>query len=218
MFYFRLNKVRIIDNRERGFLFFKRDLAELKLISLINTENTDFPDLDAYIAETDPDKKRELAATLVSQVANQRVLPTINNVKDGHTITFGDTGFVLFQSDTIPRDFNWCLIALEHDDDIRDIGISVDKVLGNDQFDSFANNLATITGHASNPAFTAGTAIAKFIAQIATASLKQNKDELAGLLYMSLNQHEHYLHGERKRDKINDLTGNMQVDYSLFGT
>ncbi|MCP4609568.1 MAG: hypothetical protein GY845_12730 [Planctomycetes bacterium] len=217
MFYFRINKVRIIDNRENAFLFFTRDLAEIKLVSLITTGNTSFPDLDPFLAETNPEKKKQLAAAMVAQVVSNRILATIDNVKDGQTINFGDTGYVVFQANTIPQDFNWCFIALEDDGDVRNVGSSIDEVLKNPGFDMFATNLAVLAGAAANPAFTAGVVVAKFVASVIADNLKKNKDDLAGLLYMSLNRREHYQHGIRDRDDVADLTGNMIVDYSLFG-
>jgi hypothetical protein len=217
MFYFRINKVRIIDNRESAFLFFRRDLAEIKLISFITTGDVSFPDLDTFITETDPLKKQQLAASMVAQVVSNRILATIDNVTDGQTITFGDTGYVVFQRDTIPLDFNWCLLALEDDGDVRDVGTSIEEVLQNPGFAGFATNLAVLVGAAANPAFAAGIAVAKFVAEVVANNLKRKKDDLAGLLYMSLNRREHYPHGERKRDDAVDLTGNMIIDYSLFG-
>ena len=217
MFYFRINKVKIMDNRERGFLFFRRDLAEIKLISFVTTGDISFPDLDPYLRETDHEKKKQLAASMVAQVVSQRILATVDNVKDNQAITFGDTGYVLYQADAIPTDFNWCFIALEDDGDVRGVGESIDEVLGNPGFNSFAQNLGILVGAATNPAFTAGVVISKFVAEIVAENLKKKKDDLAGLLYMSLNRQEQFPRGERKRDDVPDLTGNMLVDYSLFG-
>lgn len=217
MFYFRIDRIRIFDNRERGFLFFKRDLAEIKLLSFITTGDTAFPDLDPFLRETDPDKKKKLAAAMVKQVVSNRILATIDNVKDNQTITFGDTGYVVYQADKIPQDFNWCLVALEDDGDVRDLGSSVNTVLQNPGFDDFSANLGQILAKAPNPGFTAGMEIAKFVAGAVAAKLRSSKDDLAGLLYMSLNRREHYPHAQRKKDDVADLTGNMLVDYSLFG-
>jgi hypothetical protein len=217
MFYFRLDKVRIFDNREAGFLFFKRNLAEIKFVSFITTGDTSFPDLDAFIAETDPDKRAQLAAKMVAQVVSNRILSTIDNVKDNQDITFGDTGYVLFQTQDIPQDFNWCLLALEDDGDLRELGVSIDSILSDEGFPGFSLRLAQVVGAASNPAFAAGIEIAKFVAGTIAERLRAGKNDLVGLLYMSLNRREHYPHGMRKRDKVPDLTGNMLVDYSLFG-
>ena len=124
---------------------------------------------------------------------------------------------MVYQSDKIPADFNWCFVAIEDDGDVRNVGTSIDEVLKNPGFDSFTSNLAVLVGAAANPAYTAGVVVAKFVAEVVARNLKEKKDDLAGLLYMSLNRREHYPHGERKRDKVPDLTGNMIIDYSLFG-
>lgn len=217
MFYFRINKVHFIDNRETGFLFFRRDLAEIKLVSFITTGDSSFPDLDPLLKATTPEEQRQLAATMVAQVVSNRILATISKVKDNQTITFGDTGYVVFQQKAIPTDFNWCLLAVEDDGDVRKVGTSIAEVFEIPGFDGFAKNLAVLVGKASNPGFAAGMAIVKFVSEVVANNLKKNKDDLAGLLYMSLNNKEHYPHGERKKDDVSDLTGNMFIDYSLFG-
>ncbi|AHG22871.1 hypothetical protein Z042_16425 [Chania multitudinisentens RB-25] len=215
MFYFRINKLRIFDNHENAFLFFKRDLAQVQLISFI-TADAEVPLLDAWIAETDKIKKKNLLIQAVQQVASARILTKIANVKDNAVLTFGDTGYVLYQSTAIPEDFNWCLIATEGDDNIRLIGEQLDAVVNHPEFDAFASNLGTLLLGAANPTFAAGVIITKFLTNMAADILKKNTDDQLGILYMSLNRKEHYLYGERKRDGIPDLTGNMRIDYSIF--
>ena len=46
MFYFRINRVRILDNHKNAFLFFGDGYAQVKLISFI-TSDSDIPILDA---------------------------------------------------------------------------------------------------------------------------------------------------------------------------
>jgi len=46
----------------------------------------------------------------------------------------------------------------------------------------------------------------------------ENKDDQIGLSYQSFNRFEHYPHGERKRDDVPDLSNNVRIAYSLFGT
>jgi hypothetical protein len=48
--------------------------------------------------------------------------------------------------------------------------------------------------------------------------LVRNRDDQVGLYYLSLNRMEHYPNGERKRDDVPDLSNNVRVDYSIFGT
>ena len=60
--------------------------------------------------------------------------------------------------------------------------------------------------------------IAKFVSRAIPQVLVRNRDDQVGLYYMSLNRMEHYPNGERKRDNVPDLSNNVRVDYSIFGT
>lgn len=215
MFYFRINKLHIFDNHENAFLFFKRDLAQVKLMSFVTAEAA-IPSLNAWIAESDPVQKKQLLAQAVQQVASAKILTEIDNVKDNAELTFGDTGYVLYQSNSIPADFNWCLIATEGDRNVRKIGDGIDSIVSSPGFDGFASNLGALIAGAANPVFAAGVGIAKFLTTTAAGILKENQDDQLGILYMSLNRREHYLHGERKKDQVPDLTGNLLIDYSIF--
>lgn len=214
MFYFRINKLQIFDNHEGGF--FQRDLAQVKLMSFVTTDNSDIPNLDALVRETDAAKKKQLVADVVQQVVSARLLTEIDNVTDNAVLTFGDTGYVLYQSKAIPTDFNWCFVAMEGDENVREIGAELESIVNHPDFDGFASNLAMLIVGAVNPAYTAGVAIAKFVTKIAAGILKTNGDDQLGILYMSLNKREHYPHGERKKDDVPDLTNNMRIDYSIF--
>ena len=70
---------------------------------------------------------------------------------------------------------------------------------------------------ALNPAYTASVAIGKFATKVTLKIASQNKDDMIGIIYMSLNRWEHYPFGERKKDDVPDMTNNMLVDYSIFG-
>lgn len=39
---------------------------------------------------------------------------------------------------------------------------------------------------------------------------------MIGILYMSLNRREHYLHGDRKKDNVPDLQNQMTINYPIF--
>jgi len=197
-FYFRLNRVKIIDNRTTGFLFFKSDLASINLTSFITTNNTPLPDMSVYatymkaVANTSKDAqvaRDAAAAAMVASVINSRTLVRIN----------------------------WCLMAVVDDSEIRKLGQTIQNVMDAPGFSEFSHGLSMILNASGNPAYAAGIAITQFVVQTIAGILKDKDDELAGLLYMSLDQPEHYPHGERKSDGVGDLTGNMLVDYSLFG-
>ena len=70
----------------------------------------------------DLQRKKKLFAAAISHIVDSRVLTTIQNVIDNHVMTFGDTGFMLYQSKWIPKDFNWTLLAIESDCDVRETG------------------------------------------------------------------------------------------------
>src|SRR5688572_19809657 len=101
MFFFRLNKLKIVDNHEQRPILqlFGSDKAEVQLSSFITTDSTDLPELGELVATDNEQRKRKLAELAVARVINSRVLTTIENVTDNHEMTFGDTGYVLYQAE-----------------------------------------------------------------------------------------------------------------------
>jgi hypothetical protein len=219
MFFFRINKLKIIDNHENRHVLrvFGADQAEIKLASFIATDQTRLPEMDELLITRDPRRQRELMAAAVASVIGSRVLTTIQNVKDNHEMTFGDTGFVLYQSERIPDYLDWILLAIESDFDVREIGQEMSAVVNDPGFDNFLSHTLTLAAAAANPSFLAAVGIGKFVAKTFAQRLQKNQDDMLGVLYTSLNRREHYPHGERKKDQVPDLTNNMLVDYSLFG-
>ncbi len=219
MFYFRINKLKIIDNREKGHLLrlFGKDRAEIKLSSFITTDEMDLPGMDELLATNDPQRQRDLLAAAVAHVVSSRVLTTIANVTDNHEMTFGDTGYVLYQSEFIPDDFSWLLLAIESDRDQRALGQEMASIVDDREFDGLVADTLSLAVTAANPSFAAAVGIGKFVAKTLAERIRHNQDDMVGLLYTSLNRREHYPHCERKRDHVPDLTNNMFVDYSIFG-
>jgi len=219
MFYFRINRIRIRDNREApAFLgLFGPDRAEVKIVSFVATDDLRLPGLDAFRKEKNAAARRRLLAEAARRVAATRVLAEVEGVRDGQAMTFGDTGYVLYQGPRIPEQLHWTLLAFESDRDVREFGAAVEAAATGEGLGSLARELAILLGAAANPGFAAAAAIAKVLAGALARSLKRDGDDMIGALYMSLNRREHYPHGERKRDGVADLTGNMVVDYSLFG-
>lgn len=219
MFFFRINKVKIFDNREKKkFLgIFGRDLAQVKFLSFVSTEFSAFPDLSDFLSTNDAAEKKAIIKKGVESVIASRIFTEIQNVKDNHVMTFGDTGFVLYQSETIPEFFDWQFIAFESDERVRDNARMVEDILNDEEFTKFSNNLGSLIAVASNPAFSASVEVTKFALKVISKVAQSNKDDMIGILMMSLNRMEHYPHGERKKDDVPDLTNNMFIDYSLFG-
>ena len=220
MFYFRINRLKVVNNREGRNLLrvFGMDRAEVQLNSFITTDQSRLPQLDDYLATNDLQHKQAILTDAVHQVVNSRTFTTIHNVTDNHVMTFGDTGYVLYQSEQIPSHLDWILLAIESDRDARDIGADMAAVTRDPHFEVFNAKFAKLAATVANPYFAAGVEIAKLVGnRLLEGGLRSNQDDMIGLLYTSLNRQEHYYHGERKVDQVPDLTNNMYVDYSLFG-
>ena len=210
-FVFRLNKLKILNNREWG-------AGEVKLLSFVTGEDINLPVLDDLQRTTEPERKKELIKAATQSVLSSKVLMQLDNVRDGHIMTFGDTGYALYTSSKIPISFNWTLMLFEIDEDINNLGKDIDGVINRPEFDSFVNDVLILASAATNPVAAAGVEIAKYTVGVVAKSMIKNKDDQIGLAYLSFNKFEHYPHGERKRDDVPDLSGNVFIDYSIFGT
>ncbi len=210
-FLFRLNKLKILNNREWGS-------GELKMLSFVTGMDVNLPVLDDLQRTTNPAAKRQLIQAAAQSVLSAKILMQLDNVSDGHQMTFGDTGYALYTSDHIPVAFNWSLMIFEIDEDINALGKKIEGIINAPGFDGFAENLLTLAAAAANPAAAAGVAIAKYVFGRIADAMIENKDDQVGLAYQSFNRFEHYPHGERKRDDVPDLSNNVLIDYSIFGT
>jgi hypothetical protein len=173
--------------------------------------------MDELANAIDPAEQKRLLEKAVAAVVSNRVLTTVENVQDNHKLTFGDAGYVVYQSEKIPEHFDWLLLVMESDKKSREDAALVQEILKDPEFEGFSKDLLSTLVKTPTPGFTAAVAIGKFAAQVLLEQGKKNKDDQIGLLYMSLNRWEHYPHLERKRDDVHDLTKNIMVDYSLFG-
>jgi len=210
-FAFRLNKLKILDNREFG-------PGEVKMLSFITGEDVNLPVLDELQRTTDINRKKQLIQAAAQSVLNSKVIMQLDNVRDGHQMTFGDTGYALYTSKKIPVSFNWSLMLFEIDEDVNNLGKKVDSMINAPEFDGFVSNVLILASAAANPAVVAGVAIAKYVFGLVADTMIENKDDQIGLAYQSFNKFEHYPHGERKRDDVPDLSNNIRIDYSIFGT
>lgn len=210
-FAFKLNKLKILNNREWGS-------GELKMLSFITGEDVNLPVLDGLLSTTDASVKKQLITAACQSVLSSKVLMQLDNVTDGHVMTFGDTGYAIYTSNKIPVSFNWSFMLIEIDEDINNLGKKIDSIIDGSGFDGFVNNVLVLASAAANPAAAAGVAIAKYVFGIVADTMIENKDDQIGLIYQSFNRFEHYPHGERKRDDVPDLSNNIRIDYSIFGT
>jgi len=216
MFYFRLNRI-LIHSNLRKTLFRKRDKTDVEIYCFVTSGTRPLPALKGLTAESDDDKKAAMLKKAVQQAIDTRVFTPVENVKDNHVLTFGDTGFVLYEDDKIPDDFHFQLVLIGSRKKQRNTAKLLQEVEKDAEFPGFLKSAAQLVGVSANPAVACGAAIGKFLAGYLLRVASEQDDDQLGLVYQSWNRWEHYPHGERKRDDNLDLTGNIRYDYSLFG-
>ncbi|MDR1897813.1 MAG: hypothetical protein LBR10_13595 [Prevotellaceae bacterium] len=227
MFYARINKLKVFDNRE-GFLGIFNRRAELRIYSYVAGYGNDF--IAATVGASPltlsdlmnlPDeaaRKQKLLDAVLSETDKfaQSNSLEINGVKDNQTLLFGDSGLVIYQSEVIPDRLAIQLWVIESDTDIRNFAVDADKVLDSDAFKGLfaATELALAV---TNPILSGAIAVGGVVVNMLRQKLRANKDDLVGYWQTSLNRPEHYPHGTRDKQDVYDTTGNIMVDYTLFG-
>jgi hypothetical protein len=216
MFYARINKLKIFDNKE-GFLgLFKR--AEIRIYSYAAEHISSLTLADLAGLSDDNARKDKLAETVQSAMdeLSQSYSLDIDGVKDNQTLLFGESGLVLYQSAHIPNRLNMQLWVIESDEDVRRFSVDMEQIAGDDTF----KGLVAAAGAAlaiTNPILTGTIGVGRVVLSLLRKKLKTNKDDLVGYWQCALNRQEHYPHGIRDRQDIPDSTGNILVDYTLFG-
>lgn len=210
MFYVRLNKLRIVKNRE---LLGK---GEVQFMSFVNHSRESFPNLDEFFETNDEARKKEIVKEAIARVVQSRILMTIYKVKDDSIITFGDTGYIVYESDDIPKDFSWQLIGIELDKRTRDTATLIKNILTDANIQTITNGIQVLAS-SSNPANGAVVALSKLIVTTILDLAQNKKDDQIGYYLSSFIEPLDYPHGIRDKQDVPDLTGNMFVDYSIFG-
>jgi hypothetical protein len=231
MFYARINKIKVFNNRE-GFLGLFNS-AEVRIYGYVtgsvahaetqgNTKTQGIASLLTLgdLADLPDDRaRRERLQQAVSAEVNrfsQSVSLEINGVKDNQSLLFGDTGFVIYQNDVIPDTLHLQLWVIEADEDVRNLALDVDTVLDSDAFKGLLASVGTVLA-VTHPVLTASIAVGGIVARLLREKLRANKDDLVGYWQTTLNRAEHYPHGLRDRQDTPDTTGNILVDYTIFG-
>jgi hypothetical protein len=180
----------------------RRDVAISELMELPDANARRQRLLDAVLAE----------AALPAQSSYIEV----NGVKDNQTLLFGDAGLVIFSSDRIPDGLNMRLWMIESDEDVRSVALDADRVLDSDAFKGLYAAVETALA-VTNPILSGVIAVGGVALNLLRQKLRANKDDLAGYWQATLNRAEHYPHGARDKQDVYDTTGNIMVDYTLFG-
>jgi hypothetical protein len=122
----------------------------------------------------------------------------------------------VYQSDAIPDTLDMQLWVIESDEDVRTFTLEADKVVDSDAFKGLLIAVeAALT--VTNPVLSGVIGVTAVVANLLRQKLRANKDDLVGFWQLNLNRQEHYPHGARDRQDTPDTTGNIRVDYTLFG-
>ena len=221
MFYFRIDRVRFLDNGGiKSGLFFGHDFAQVKFLSFVTRSDQSAPDLDDWVRTNDPAAKKSALQTLVADVLSTRALTEVDRVQDNVPVSFGDTGLILYEAEEIPEAFTWTFLAIRSSRDVREAAGDVNDVLSEPDFGSFATSVFSLIKAGStlaNPAYAAAIEVAKFVAQVGARRLMKKGDRQLGAVTVSFIRPEHYPQGIRESHDVHDMTGNMFFDYSIFG-
>ena len=223
MFYARINKLKIFDNREGFWGLFDR--AELRIYSYVTAGAVMDANVEGSLTLSDlmalPDeaaRRQKLADRILAETDRfaQSHSLEINGVKDNQTLLFGDSGMMIFQSHTIPDRLAIQLWVIESDSDARQVAADADKVLDSDAFKGLFAAVETALA-VTNPILTGIIAVGGVVTALLRQSLRANKDDLVGYWQASLIREQDYPHGASDRQDVYDTTGNILVDYTLFG-
>jgi hypothetical protein len=222
MFYFRIDRVRFLDNGgiKSGLGIFGHDFAKVQFLSFVTRSDQNVPKLDRWVQTNDPAARDATLKKLVAGALSSRTLTEIDRVQDNIPVSFGDTGLVLYEAEEIPEAFTWTFVAVRSAADVREAAGDVNDILSTEGFSAFATNLLSLIQAGSalaNPAYAAGIEMAKFVAQVSARRLMKKGDRQLGAISESFIRPEHYPQGIRERHDVHDMTGNMFYDYSIFG-
>ncbi|MDQ3315440.1 MAG: hypothetical protein M3505_12610, partial [Verrucomicrobiota bacterium] len=130
MFYFRIDRVRFLDNGgvKSGLGIFGHDFARVKFLSFVTRSDEGVPELDEWVRSNDAASKRALLQTLVDNTLSTRALTEIDRVQDNVPVNFGDTGLILYETEEIPEAFTWTFLAVRSSRNVREAARDVDEI------------------------------------------------------------------------------------------
>jgi hypothetical protein len=212
--------MKVFDNHE--FDLFGLNRAELRIYSLVSAGKN--PLLHVTLAEFDgldadpagiADRLKKLVVDEAGEL-DQCNYVEVNGVKDNDSLYFGDAGFLMFQSDVIPDTLNMQLLVIESDQQTRNFALEAKQVTDSPVFKTVAGAIQTALT-AANPLWGSVIGIGSLALGVLQERLKNDRDDLVGYWQCTLNRREHYPNGLRDKQDVRDVTGNILVDYTLFG-
>ena len=191
-------------------------MSEVQLMSFVTLGESDFPMLNDFYRTSDNNQKRQLVAQAVSRVVSSRVMPEIQRVRDNQLIFFGDTGYNVFVADTIPENLNWMLLALKSNQQLIDNTTLLAQILTESNLTKLVDTIGMLA-NAASPVTAAVSTLTTLVAESVLKLCANTHDRQLGLLLTSYTRQEHYPFGKRDAQDVPDATGNMKVDYTIFG-
>ena len=148
-FAFRINRVKILKNREWG-------AGELKMISFVSTGDEAPSALDGLLQTSDPDTKRKILREASRQMLSVKEFIQVDEIRDGHVLTFGDSGYALYTAMRIPVSLNWTFLILESDEELVELDRRIDTIIDLKDFDISATSAITLLATAATPPLKGG--------------------------------------------------------------
>jgi hypothetical protein len=215
--------MKVFDNRE-GFLGLLNRGAELRIYSYLTPgpspkeRGVGVVQLSDFVQLSEKEREEKLVEQVLLEagVLAQTKSLEINGVKDNQSLTFGESGLVVYSSEQIPDELNIQLWVIESDTDIREFALDADQVLDSAAFKGLFAAVEVALA-VTNPIVSGAIAVGGVVTDLLRRKLRANKDDLVGYWQTSLNRAEHYPHGVRDKQDVYDTTGNILVDYTLFG-
>lgn len=209
MFYLRINKVKILNNREM------LGKGEIQLMSFVTKGESDFPMLRDFFNTNQTVIKRDSVSQAIEKVVSSRIMMPIQKFKDNQEIFFGDSGYIVYRSKEIPEDLNWIFLAIELDQRTRSNAELISQLVTEKNITNIVDSLTGVA-NIETPVAYAITKLTTFIAKAITEVFKNDRDDQAGLFLTSFIKREHYPFGKRDKKNVPDLTSNMLIDYTIF--
>ncbi len=191
--------------------------AEIKFYSFVADSLISLPGLDQLLSASNPGDQRSTIREMARFILDQWTSVEITNIRDGHIFKFGDTGKILYRSDSIPDSLDWLMLTIEIDEDVRSFGEDMGRILPDEQINSFAQNIINLATTSVAPQITAAFELTKILIKSVTYFLKKNENDQLGLIEQSFVREIHYPEGKRIVAGEEDQTGNMWYDYQIFG-
>jgi hypothetical protein len=221
MFYFKIDKLRILDNGgvKSGLGVFGHDFAKVRFLSIITPSDQVLPDLDQWLRDDNAKAKKAALETLVSNSLRTLIVEPVDRVEDNSDVFFGDTGLLLYDAEKIPEELTWTFMAIRSERDVRETALSADEMLEESGATTVARKAFGLlkAGSLANPGYAAGLAVAEFVAKVALRRFKRRRDKQLGNITTSFIRSLHYPSGSRVATGVPDSTGNLFFDYSIFG-